>query len=609
MNSKHTERLTNDLLQTAALLAIDDPLVGNRWIADLYFELSDRMRELLHARASDGEPTNATFATFAAWSAESLAVDVAPPGTDRTPELGRGSMAGIEMAQAATDARAVRESAEADDFTFTVSVARARDAGRSVDRVAEELGLKEGFSAASQATKELDATLKELVAALLVGPAGALGATRNDKEEDANEAAEAVGMAAIVLSNDLEETGVGIRRRRDALRARGGPLWWFYRRLAAGLSDDDSIATNIAAGQGEIVVEIGQAMSLFLTLFGRESRRNAAGWQQFTDGVVEQSLQRASFTATRSETAVGEGHDAFGEPEVTTLLDGFRPYFELLLLDDRPVGPASAKQRAEHIMLANLRLVAYEQRRLQPVLERNLRYLRDAAVRRAASRLSRMPIGLARRVVGEIDHLEEFGDAAVTASEILATRYAFNMIIGTETLAFGRDLPLPPLANPLRAGDDNIHDSSYIRGQFFPTALTNLEHPDLRALWQVHNRGRGSRSANQGSQLAPLPRADELHREPLHLPYTGARPLPATAKPLRRREHADFERPTDPHCGKGPRRCGRPHGRGGGHHLPRRRSGRSPVHRRGPPSAGSGWEGPGQRREHGDLSVDATRRR
>jgi hypothetical protein len=170
------------------------------------------------------------------------------------------------------------------------------------------------------------------------------------------------------------------------------------------------------------------------------------------------------------------------------------PYFQVLKEKDT----ISPKRRSELILLGNVRLVAYEQRRLQPILDRNLKLL---------------PHALQLRVVTEWFGRNDFRTRAATrayqiaspmfprveeAFQIAATRNVYRMILGQERLRFGADVPLPPPAHPLLRKDQPTEDQDrYAEGDFFPFDLQTLEHPDLWSEWQHHDRsfGQGERTA------------------------------------------------------------------------------------------------------------------
>jgi hypothetical protein len=93
---------------------------------------------------------------------------------------------------------------------------------------------------------------------------------------------------------------------------------------------------------------------------------------------------------------------------------------------------------------------------------------------------------------------EMFQDIAREAFQIAATRGAYSMVVGTEDLRFGRDLPMPPAANPLlRSRQAKADERRYGVGAFFPYALENLQMRPVWAEWQRHDRsaGEGARTA------------------------------------------------------------------------------------------------------------------
>ena len=127
------------------------------------------------------------------------------------------------------------------------------------------------------------------------------------------------------------------------------------------------------------------------------------------------------------------------------------------------------------------RLLAYEQKRVQPVLERNLAYLPEAVRSWLGGELMGRNTLLDRMVrLG----YKRAGTAETTVREmfqIAATRGVYSMVLGTEELRFGRDLPMPPPANPVLRARQPVQDRRrYGSGAFFPYHLENLQ---WRPVW------------------------------------------------------------------------------------------------------------------------------
>jgi hypothetical protein len=184
---------------------------------------------------------------------------------------------------------------------------------------------------------------------------------------------------------------------------------------------------------------------------------------------------------------------------VTLLQRAVRPYFLILQMDlARPCLEADAqKKRAEMILLGNLRMVAYEQARLQPVFERNLSYVPNLFRNALANSLGRRA-SLMHAYRRAFTRVRNATDIINEAFQIAASRRVFSMIVGTEDLSFGRDLPVPPPANLLlRNTQPDADRGRYRRGAFFPSELNVLLEPSVWAEWQRYDRssGNGGRTA------------------------------------------------------------------------------------------------------------------
>jgi hypothetical protein len=176
------------------------------------------------------------------------------------------------------------------------------------------------------------------------------------------------------------------------------------------------------------------------------------------------------------------------------------PYFLVVAdgLTTLGIDDADRKRRAELILLGTIRLEAYAQTRLQPVLKRNLSYLPDALEAVVGSRITgrtnRSTVRL-RRLYERSQGARRFADEAFA---IAATRYVFTLVVGQEVLGLGRDLPVAPPANPvLRDRLPKTDQDRYVLGSFFPRHLQTLREPDVWAAWQQFDRSitEGTRTA------------------------------------------------------------------------------------------------------------------
>ena len=263
------------------------------------------------------------------------------------------------------------------------------------------------------------------------------------------------------------------------------------------LDDPTAIARNIARGQATIFEETGSALHALLeeTLKALDDSARRRG-PRLDWPVVWERVSNRLIVRSRELNASADRLDV---RDVTVLQQALDPYFRVLdeglsTAKDQP----DRKRRAELILLGNLRLVAYEQRRLQPVLEQNLSYLPQALRQRLFGRLSGRPTFVSNAVLRYSPQLMRSLKLLETAFEITATRYVYSMRVGAEDLRFGLDLPLPPPAHPLPiARPSEIDMKRYVEGEFFPAHLQVIESPELWAEWHTHDR-----SSGQGGQTA-----------------------------------------------------------------------------------------------------------
>jgi hypothetical protein len=208
---------------------------------------------------------------------------------------------------------------------------------------------------------------------------------------------------------------------------------------------------------------------------------------------------RSEVNARRDSSDLSESID---EGELIVLQDAVRPYFQVLKerLSQWTIGddPRLRKRRAELILLGNLRLEAYVQTKVQPVLERNLAYVPDAVRAMIWSRLLGQDSLMARVGRRVYEASARTGAIVDEAFEIAATRHVYSVVIGTEELGFGRDLPLPPPANlALRDRQPEVDRNRYGPGYFFPYDLQTVDDAATWSAWQRYDRsaGHGSRTA------------------------------------------------------------------------------------------------------------------
>jgi hypothetical protein len=141
--------------------------------------------------------------------------------------------------------------------------------------------------------------------------------------------------------------------------------------------------------------------------------------------------------------------------------------------------------------------VAYEQLRLQPVFVRNFAYVPDAIRDSMANPFGRH-LPLLKALRKPLDRSHRFTSTVGEAFQIAVTRGVFSMIVGAEDLKLGRDVPVPPPANPwLRDRQPDVDRNRYRTAAFFPDDLTDLQHGPTWAEWQLYDRssGQGGRTA------------------------------------------------------------------------------------------------------------------
>ena len=268
------------------------------------------------------------------------------------------------------------------------------------------------------------------------------------------------------------------------------------------LGVDRAISRNIARGQGAIFEDIGSAVYKLLRVvldalpeFDPDPEVRQRQWRSLWDGYTASLKEMPVYLNPRRNDA--EGLDS---ADLAVLQRAVLPYFEVLMegLSAPDVDDGARKRRAELILLANVRILAYEQKRLQPLLERNLAYIPDAVRDLVVHRLLHRDRWDARALRRPVTVSHGATALLVEAFQISATRNFYSMVLGTEEVRFGRDLPLPPAADPkLRDRHSQLDRNRYAAGAFFPHHLNNLDLSATWAEWQRHDRsvGQGARTA------------------------------------------------------------------------------------------------------------------
>jgi hypothetical protein len=287
------------------------------------------------------------------------------------------------------------------------------------------------------------------------------------------------------------------------------PLRSLYRSAAEFvLGDDDVVARNLARGGSSVYEEVCTVLRAMLqsTLEAtlpphkQDPAYSSVAWDELW-GVCTARLDqiRKEVNERRRSSDMSEAIDP---GDVTVLQAAVRPYFEVLQegLSQWATGddPRLRKRRAELILLGNLRLEAYVQTRVQPVLERNLAYVPDAVRAMIWSRLLGQDSLIARVGRRAYEASARTGAIVDEAFEIAATRHVYSVVIGSEELGFGRDLPLPPAANlALRDRQPEADRKRYGLGYFFPYDLQTVDDAATWSSWQRYDRsaGHGSRTA------------------------------------------------------------------------------------------------------------------
>lgn len=294
--------------------------------------------------------------------------------------------------------------------------------------------------------------------------------------------------------------------RPDVLRSTEGPAVgasqaygsaWPTRRVYARvarrlLAGDDRIGRNIVRGEAAVYEEIATAIHLLVKhALGAISDEN----DQLTDAQWSTAWNGFSAQLERTPESIAEHRpDALESRDVHELQRALQPYFEVLSkgLSTRSLSQEGRRHRAQLILLANVRVLAYEQRRVQPVIRRNLGFVPDA-VRAKYGRELMGRYRLSDRVLRSVYvKTAPIQDVLETAFQIAATRGAYSIVVGTEELRFGRDLPMPPPANPvLRDHLPEQDKGRYAPGAFFPYDLETIELRPAWAAFHLYDRSSG----------------------------------------------------------------------------------------------------------------------
>ncbi len=294
---------------------------------------------------------------------------------------------------------------------------------------------------------------------------------------------------------------------RDGARERIGRK--VYGWVAQGVLKEHAsqIPINIVNGQADIYDEIGAALRALLKLPFDGLKRQSG---ETDDGLADRietawrnyvgTLEKMTNELTRNR-AQRPNHTKIEGPDNLALARGIRPYFDVVIRglnavratdsEGSPADFALRKTRAELILLGNLRLVAYEQRRIQPVLERNFAYLPEAIRARTIDHLQ-----AAGRMSPKVANFSKIVNNMMDGGfEIMATRWVYSMALGGETIAFGRDLTLPgPASRTYRTFTDPRDQARYLPDSLFPRLLQQLTEPELIHEWRYRDRSDGAGS-------------------------------------------------------------------------------------------------------------------
>ena len=349
-----------------------------------------------------------------------------------------------------------------------------------------------------------------------------------DDPENANFATFATWSAQSLRPDVTDDKSERLPRRRAR---------WLYDQMAhRALTDPLAVARNIALGQAAIYEETGPAVHALLEVtmtavrVAQDEIANAvvAGdkppepepdWDEVWKVVCARLIAHSEALNRVAN------QQRLSAPDVAVLQDALAPYFEVLKQrlttatedDDR-------KKRAELILLGNLRLVAYEQRRLQPVLERNLGIVPQA-----------LRLRLVNRWLGRPTLPDECSDEGVPPCQPAPRRRRRGVPDRGDPLPVpdhggrGTAAPRHRLAVAAAGPPAGVQGSAARGpGALRPGVLLPVSPPGVGAVRPVgrvaeaRSIGRAGRP-NRRRRLVAVPRADELHRQPVPFPAATRR--------------------------------------------------------------------------------------
>jgi hypothetical protein len=210
---------------------------------------------------------------------------------------------------------------------------------------------------------------------------------------------------------------------------------------------------TLAAGNRVVFLEIGLSIATFIEQFrvriaDEDEDAREARWASFWTTVAAQLEAFASLNLSWLPTV---------PPQPDDLRHGLREYFEALHTDD-------PDERSEHVLAGNLRLAAYEQRRVDGYVWAALALFTQRAIRRL----------LCDRT-GRVGGVRRWGNCAFA---LVMTRRMELQLPGGEVLRIGEPVPPPP------ARDD------WCERLATDASVTLPELQALITLYELESRGR-----------------------------------------------------------------------------------------------------------------------